>query len=194
MLNFCSTSFLFLHFFSFVTMRRVSSEGSLLDLDLPWKRVTQNDPNYERNWKSDMYTPHMEEDELDGRSASSPMQELTRVSPGKEGKRELTKEHSISVENLNQLEKVNKSHVREHVISESCRAYSDSQLAPGAKGSTESMERNDLPLPSTASFFKPFLLPSQHSHHHKLSSAKLHFKNLFGQVGHQFRELFFKKS
>lgn len=175
-------------------MRRVSSEGSLLDLDLlPWKKVTQNDPNYERNWKSDIYTPHMEEDELEGRSASSSMQELTRVSPGKEGKRELTKEHSISVENLNQLEKVNKSHVRECVISESCRAYSDSQLAPGAKGSTESMERNDLPLPSPASFSKPLLLPSQHSHHHKpkLSSAKLHFKSLFGQVGHQFRELFF---
>lgn len=135
----------------------------------------------------------MEQDELEERLASSPMQELTRVSPGKEGKRELTKEHSISVENLSELEKVNKSHVRECVIHESCRAYSDSQLAPDVKGSTESMERNDLPLPSPASFSKPFLLPYQHSHPHKtkLSSAKLHFKSLFGQVGHQFREPLF---
>lgn len=134
----------------------------------------------------------MEEDELEGRSACSPVQELTGVSPGEEGKGELTKEQSISVESLNQLEKVNKSHVRDRVINESCRAYSDSQLAPGAKGSAESMERNDLPLPSPASFSKPFLSPSQHSHDHKpkLSSAKLHFKSLFGQVGHQFREVF----
>lgn len=168
-------------------MRRFSSEGSLLDLDfLPWKRVTLSNPDYENNRQSGTYTPHMEEDELDGRSASSPIREPTRVSPGKDGKRELTKEHSVSVENLNELGKLDKSHLGVCVISEGCRAYSDSQLAPAAQGSKESVERDDLPPPSPSSSSNPFLFLSQHRNHHKpnLSSAKLHLKSLFGQVGY----------
>lgn len=168
-------------------MRRFSSEGSLLDLDfLPWKRMTLNDPDYEKNQQSGTYTPHMEEDELDGRSAGPPTL-APRVSPGKEGKRELTKDHSVSVENLSELGKLDKNHLRVCVISESCRAYSDSQLALAAQGSTENVERDDLPPPSPSSSSNPFLFLSQHRQHHKpkLSSAKLHLKSLFGQVGHQ---------
>ncbi|XP_041810791.1 regulator of G-protein signaling 1 [Chelmon rostratus] len=167
-------------------MRRFSSEGSLLDLDfLPWKRVAIRKPEHEKNQESGTYTPHVEGDELDGRSACPTIQE-PRASPGEATKRELTKEHSISVENLSELGKQDKSHLGVCVISESCRAYSDGQLAPAAQGSTESMERDDLPPASPSSSSSPVLFKSQHWHHPKpkLSSAKLHLKSLFGQSPH----------
>lgn len=169
-------------------MRRFSSEGSLLDLDfLPWKRVALRNPDYDKNRESGTYTPHLEEDELDGRSAGlTPTIQEPRAGPGEAGKKELTKEHSVSVENLSELGKVDKSHLGVCVISEGCRAYSDSQLAPAAQGSTESVERDDLPSPFPSSSSNQ-LFKSQHRHHHipKLSAAKLHLKSLFGQVGHQ---------
>ncbi|XP_070841589.1 uncharacterized protein [Chaetodon trifascialis] len=167
-------------------MRRFSSEGSLLDLDfLPWKRVALQKPDYEENQESGTYTPHMEEDELDGRSAGPTIQE-PRASPGDAGKKALTKEHSVSVENLSELGKQDKNHLGVCVISEGCRAYSDSQLAPAAQGSTESVERDDLPSTSPSSSPSPILFKSQHWHHHKpkLSAAKLHLKSLFGQSPH----------
>ncbi|XP_073319704.1 uncharacterized protein [Pagrus major] len=164
-------------------MRRFSSEGSLLDLDfLPWKRMAMKNPDFEQNRGSGTYTPHVEVDKLDGRSATPTILE-PRGSPGEQRRKELTKEHSVSVENLSSLEK---SHLGVCVISEGCRAYSDSQLAPATQGSTESMERDDLPPPSPSSSSNSFLFKSQHRHHHrpKLSSAKLHLKSLFGQSPH----------
>lgn len=168
-------------------MRRFSSEGSLLDLDFPlWRRVALKKPDNEKNQESGTYTPHKEKDELNRRSDCPNIQE-PRVSLGKAGMNELTKEHSISVENLSELGKMDKSHLGVCIISEGCRAYSDSQLAPAAQGSTESVERDDLPSQSPSSFSSPFLFKSLHGHHHKpkLSSAKLNLKYLFGQVGYQ---------
>ncbi|XP_044027362.1 regulator of G-protein signaling 3 [Siniperca chuatsi] len=168
-------------------MRRFSSEGSLLDLDfLPWKRVALKNPDYEKNRESGTYTPHVEEDELKERSTGlTPTIQEPRPSPGKAGKKELTKEHSVSAENLSKLGKVDKSHLGVCVISEGCRAYSDSQLAPDTQDSTESVERDDLQPQSPSSSSNPFF-KSQHRHHHKLklSAAKLHLKSLFGQSPH----------
>nr|XP_046273795.1 regulator of G-protein signaling 8 [Scatophagus argus] len=167
-------------------MRRFSSEGSLLDLDfLPWKKVALRNPDYGKNRKSATNIPHIEHDELDGSSACPTNQEA-RLSVDKAGKRELTKEHSVSVENLSELGKLNKNHLGVCAISEGCRAYSDSQLAPAAQGSTDSVERDDLPSLSPSSTATAFLFKSTHKHHHipKLLSAKLHLKSLFGQSPH----------
>ncbi|XP_034560664.1 regulator of G-protein signaling 8 [Notolabrus celidotus] len=165
-------------------MRRFSSEGSLLDLDfLPWRKMALRDQDHKR--KRESYTPHLEEDELNGR--------VGRVTPtilepgangGEEVKRELKKELSMSVEELSELRKMDQNHLRVSGISEGCRAYSDGQLAPDPKGSTESMGRDDLPPPSpSSSFSNPF--KSQQRHHRpKLSAAKLHLKSLFGQSPH----------
>ncbi|XP_062291618.1 regulator of G-protein signaling 8 [Scomber scombrus] len=166
-------------------MRRFSSEGSLLDLDfLPWRRVALRNQNNEKNRDSGTYTPHMDEDEMDGGSAGLPtiIQE-PKALPGEVGKRELTKEHSISVENLGKLDK---SHLGVSNISEGCRAYSDGQLAPDPQGSTESVEKDDLTSPSPSSSSNPFSLRSQNRHQRKakLSAAKLHLKSLFGQSPH----------
>lgn len=169
------------------TMRRFSSEGSLLDLDfLPWKRVMLNNPDCERNRDSGTYKVQV--DEVDGRSPSlNPIIQEPRASTGEPGQRELTKEHSVSVENIRDLEKQDKTHLGVCVITEGCRAYSDSQLAPAAQGSTENMERCYLPPQSPLSPSNPFPLKSQNRHQSKpkLSAAKLHLKSLFGQVRHQ---------
>ncbi|KAM7383674.1 hypothetical protein PAMA_011165 [Pampus argenteus] len=163
-------------------MRRFSSEGSLLDLDfLPWRRVALKIPQNENNRKSGTYTPHMDENKLDG---LPPTIQEPKASPGEDGKRELTKEHSVSVENLRELGKLEKSHLRVCAISEGCRAYSDSQLAPDPQGSTESMERDDLPSASPSFSSNPFKSQQRHHHKPKLSAAKLHLKSLFGQNTH----------
>ncbi|KAI3357997.1 hypothetical protein L3Q82_002960 [Scortum barcoo] len=168
-------------------MRRFSSEGSLLELDfLPWKRVALKNPDYEKNRESGTYTSHLEEDELNRTSAhQTPTIQEPRASPGEAGRKELTKEHSVSVENLSELGKLDKNHLGVCAISEGCRAYSDSQLVPAPQGSTESVETDDVPPPSPSSSSNPFF-KSQHRHHHipKLSAAKLHLKSLFGQIPH----------
>ncbi|XP_036949019.1 regulator of G-protein signaling 8 isoform X1 [Acanthopagrus latus] len=168
-------------------MRRFSSEGSLLDLDfLPWKRMALKNPDYKQNRVSGTYTPHMEVDVLDGGSTTPTILE-PRGSPDQPRRKELAKEHSVSVENLCELGKLEKSHLGVCVISEGCRAYSDGQLAPAAKGSTESVERDDQPPLSPSSSSNPFQFKSQDRHHHhraKLSTAKLHLKSLFGQSPH----------
>lgn len=166
-------------------MRRFSSEGSLLDIDiLPWKKVVLKASDYGKKRKSEIYTPHLEDDVLDGRSAGlTPTIQEPRESPGGAGKNELTREHSISLENISELQKLDKNHLGVCVISEGCRAYSDGQLAPAAQGSTESVGREDL---SPSSSLDPFSFKSQQRHHHraKLSAAKLHLKSLFGQSPH----------
>lgn len=164
-------------------MRRFSSEGSLLDLDfLPWRKVALKNQRNDREGESGTYTPHLEEDELDGRSASLPP-----IIREPKQKCDLTKEHSVSVENLSEQAKLEKNQLRVGIISEGCRAYSDSQLALDAKGSTESVERDEQPPPSPSSSSNPFTFKSHHRHHAKvkLSAAKLHIRSLFGQVKHQ---------
>ncbi|KAM9838498.1 uncharacterized protein ACBR49_017212 [Aulostomus maculatus] len=167
-------------------MRRFSSEGSLLDLDfLPWRRVALKSPDSEKNRESGTYTLNVKEDERDGRPAGRPPT-IQEPSPSEAEKRPLTKEHSVSVENLRELGKLDKSHLGVCVISEGCRAYSDSQLAPGPQGSTESIEKDDMaprsPSSSSSSFF--YKSHNKHPHRNKLSAAKLHIKSLFGQSPH----------
>ncbi|XP_071370644.1 regulator of G-protein signaling 18 [Centroberyx affinis] len=167
-------------------MRRFSSEGSLLDLDfLPWRRVALKDPGYERERDSGTYTPHPEEDEPGGRSATLPavLRDAAGPGPGMAGKGELTRERSVSVENLTELGTLEKNQLGVGIMGEGYRAYSDGQLAPAAKGSTESVERDDQPPPSPSSPSSPFSFKQQHRQHAKakLSAAKLHLKSLFGQ-------------
>lgn len=166
-------------------MRRFSSEGSLLDLDfLPWKRVALKKPDYGKDRESDTYTPHMEEDELDTCSAGLiPIMQEHRANPSEARKRELIKEHSVSVENLMEVGNLDKSHLGLCVISDGCRAYSDGQLAPAPQGSTESMERDDLPSPSSSSS-NTFKSHYRNQQKPKLSTAKLQLRSLFGQSPH----------
>ncbi|XP_059206221.1 regulator of G-protein signaling 3 isoform X2 [Centropristis striata] len=165
-------------------MRRFSSEGNLLDLDfLPWRRVALKDPDYENKRQSCTYTPHTEEHGLYGNTAvRTPIILEPGDYPSTGGKKELTKEKSVSVEDLIELAKQDKRHLGVCVLNEGCRAYSDGQLAPAAQGSTESMERDDLPPMSPTSSSNPFSFkPQQHRHHNKL---KLHLRSLFGQSPH----------
>ncbi|XP_038828382.1 regulator of G-protein signaling 3-like [Salvelinus namaycush] len=178
-------------------MRRFSSEGSLLNMDfLPWKKVELKNQNYHsRDGESGTYTPHLGEDELDGRTTSLPPTPLIlepEASPGRTpGRGELGKEHSVSVENVTDLGKPEgKGHLRVVNLSEGCRAYSDGQLAPATLGSsTESVGRHGRPPPSpsySTSGSSPFSFKSQQRSHAraKLSAAKLHLKSLFGQSPH----------
>ncbi|XP_077405557.1 uncharacterized protein LOC144037719 isoform X1 [Vanacampus margaritifer] len=162
------------------TLRRFSSEGSILDLDFfSWGKVDLKRTEHDKHRKSGTYSPYVAEF---GEDAG---QIPTIQEPGActAGKHELIKELSVSAENLRDLEKKSKKHLEVCAISEGCRAYSDSQLAPDAKGSTESVERDDLPSPA---YFNAFSLKSQHRQHNraKLSAAKLHLKSLFGQSPH----------
>ncbi|XP_030644374.1 regulator of G-protein signaling 1 [Chanos chanos] len=166
-------------------MRRFSSEGSLLDLDiLPWRRVDLSDKGYFREEASGTFTPHSEDD-LDAGPASLPSTPAANdpETSGRFGKGELKKEQSISVENVCDLKR-NSDFLRVVGLNESFRAYSDSQLAPGTTGSTESVGKDDIPppFPSATNSFN-----LKHHHHRrqqaraKLTSAKLHLKSLFGQ-------------
>lgn len=147
-------------------MRRSSSEGSLLDLDfLPWKQSHQ----------SGTFT----HEAGDARpSGGRPVIREPRPGPGGAGGTELTKEHSVSAETLSELGKQEQSLLSVGSMSEGCRAYSDSQLAPAPQGSTDRVEGCNLPPPSPSSPFK-----AHNKHHPKLVAAKLHLKNLFVQVG-----------
>ncbi|XP_054620759.1 regulator of G-protein signaling 8 [Dunckerocampus dactyliophorus] len=166
-------------------MRRFSSEGSLLDLDFfSWRKVAPKRPGCDTQKESGTYTPYVAEDEAEGRPAKQPPI-IQEPSPCEPVKKPLMKEQSVSVENLRELGKQEKSYLEVCSISEGYRAYSDSQLAPAAKGSTESVDLPPLspssPSSSSNQFFK-----SQHRHQHraKLSAAKLHFKSLFVQSPH----------
>ncbi|XP_074543464.1 uncharacterized protein LOC141803379 [Halichoeres trimaculatus] len=165
-------------------MRRFSSEGSLLDLDfLPWKKVPLKGQDHKRKRESN--TSYLEEDQLDGGVGRvTPTVLEPGVDGGVGGKKELTKELSVSVEDLTQLHKLDKTHLRVSQISEGCRAYSDGQLAPDHQSSTESVEREDPPPSSPFSSFSNPFKPQPRSHHPKLSAAKLHLKSLFGQSPH----------
>ncbi|XP_072303496.1 uncharacterized protein [Eucyclogobius newberryi] len=162
-------------------MRRFSSEGSLLDLDfLPWKKVTLKSPDDPRSRDSGTYTLHEYSDEPDcARTGCFPplIREPNR-------KRELTKERSISTENLNDIKKDNKirdmNRLSVCTISEGCRAYSDGQLASGAKGSTESIEKEEEVSPASPTDTACSSNPFKSHRRAKLHAAKLHIKSLFG--------------
>ncbi|KAG7501259.1 hypothetical protein JOB18_043996 [Solea senegalensis] len=162
-------------------MRRFSSEGNLLDLDFfPWRKVALKNSDNEKNRNSGTYTlTHLEKDKGEHRGSAGLTGAESSVYAGE--KRELTKEHSISAENMSEMGKQNKNLLGVCDLSESCRAYSDSQLAPPAQGSGDSVDGGDAP-PS----LNPFCYPHQQEHHHraKLSTAKLHLKMLFGQSPH----------
>nr|XP_020480488.1 regulator of G-protein signaling 1-like [Monopterus albus]XP_020480489.1 regulator of G-protein signaling 1-like [Monopterus albus]XP_020480490.1 regulator of G-protein signaling 1-like [Monopterus albus]XP_020480491.1 regulator of G-protein signaling 1-like [Monopterus albus]XP_020480493.1 regulator of G-protein signaling 1-like [Monopterus albus]XP_020480494.1 regulator of G-protein signaling 1-like [Monopterus albus] len=165
-------------------MRRFSSEGSLLDLDfLPWKRDALTNPHNEKNQAPNTYTSNVEEGKVNGRSpVLIPIIQEHTLSGGEVEKNEMIKGHSTSVKNLSEQETLDKSHLGVCVISECCRAYSDSQLAPNTQGSSENMERDSQLTPSPSSSSSPFSFKSQHRHHKpKLPAAKLHLKSLFGQ-------------
>lgn len=153
-------------------MRKFSSEGSLLDLDfLPWRRVTPNKENRKTVAFSSTFVDY----------AQPPFIQEPVV--GEEGSKKLTREASTSAENLSV--KVDRNHLAVCVINEGFRAYSDSQLSPAARGSSDSVEKEDplstSPLADPCKAFKP----EQKIHHRpKLSSAKLHLRSLFGQSPH----------
>ncbi|XP_072530874.1 uncharacterized protein [Salminus brasiliensis] len=166
-------------------MRRFSSEGSLLDMDvLPWKKVVLNDENHNKEDKTGTYRQVVFlEDESDRGAVSLPSTPAAR-----EVKKELTKEHSISVENLSELDK-SSGFLRVAGLNESFKAYSDSQLAPGNIGSTESVGKEDTPPMSPTPSSSPLSFNADHHPHRrqvkaKLSAAKLHLKSFFGQSPH----------
>lgn len=163
-------------------MRRFSSEGSLLDLDfLPWKTKALENPDFGVSQNSETNGPHLESNELNARLPGlTPTILEPKATPSERS--ELSREHSLSVENLTELGKLKQNHLQVCAINEGCRAYSDSQLAPTAPDSCGGAVRDGHPPPSASS---NLFSKSHHRHHHraKLSAAKLHLKSLFGQVG-----------
>lgn len=164
-------------------MRRFSSEGSLLDMDfLPWKKVALKDENHNKEDTMGTYRQSSFLDDETDRGAMS----LPSTPAAREVKKQLTKDHSISVENLADLDK-SSSFLGVASLNESFKAYSDSQLAPGTIGSTESVGKGDSPPRSPTASSSPFNA-EHHSHRKqvkaKLSAAKLHLKSLFGQSPH----------
>lgn len=157
-------------------MRRFSSEGSLLGPDFPLLKKLALNPDYGKNQESGTYTPRSQDDEQGIKSGGViPVIKEPTESSGEMRKSELSREHSVSAENLGKLDS---SHLGGCAISEASRAYSDSQLSPAAQVGTESTEKRNPP-PSSAS-------PSsvvEHRHRARLSAAKLHLKSLFTQVG-----------
>ncbi|KAM9737302.1 uncharacterized protein ACNS7B_013058 isoform 1-T2 [Menidia menidia] len=164
------------------TMRRFSSEGNLLDLDfLPWRKVAMKSPG--QSQESGTYTAHVGAHELDGGSAgpSPPIREpATPCAEG--GGRGLSREHSVSVENLGQLGGAQQGRLGACLLSDSFRAYSDGQLAPAGQPASD----RDPGPGSPAACCPPFSLKSQQRHQHRarLSAAKTHLKSLFGQSPH----------
>ncbi|XP_063041317.1 regulator of G-protein signaling 1 [Engraulis encrasicolus] len=179
-------------------MRRFSSEGSLLDLDaLPWRRVELNSklepPEAFGGSGVGVYTPHLEAIDspplspspapvMAAENASSP---TSRV----RSSRELVKEHSMSVENITELDKAG-GELRVASLNDSYRAYSDGQLHKDPQGSRESVggtlgdgDAHSPHSPSSGTKCNPLSSMGLHQHQHharaRLSAAKLHLKSLF---------------
>lgn len=144
--------------------------------------MTLKKPDYGKNQESSTYTPHLQGDELDSESGRKiPMIQEPTESPGEMRKTELSREHSMSAENLSELGKLENSHL---VISETSRAYSDSQLFPAAQVSTESMEKDHPSSSSASPSSSPLKMEHRHRQGARLSAAKLHLKSLFTQSPH----------
>lgn len=156
-------------------MRRFSSEGSLLDLDVfPWRRVGAKkvEQGQEGCNVVDTYTPHLEVPE---RPFEAPAAAMSSRGRG----RELVKEHSLSVENITDMDKV-AGGLQSPSLNESYRAYSDSQLAPDPTGSRHSVDPDAPPSPSSVKCH-PLSTMTLHPNQARarLSAAKLHIKSLF---------------
>lgn len=160
-------------------MRRFSSEGCLLDIDFfPWKKVELKKSSLAKKQDCGTYKFYSESEDVPRGSAGLiPLIQMPTEFTG--DKKQLTKEHSVSLEDVCDVGKRNKDLLGVCEINNGCRAYSDSQLAPPIQNRHESMEKDDVSFPSSASSFNP----SDH-HKHRLLAAKLHLKSLFGQVGH----------
>ncbi|KAI7798606.1 regulator of G-protein signaling 18 [Triplophysa rosa] len=155
-------------------LRKFNSEGALLDLDYSPRR--QGDG-----------TLDMSEDEMDCAPASYPCTpDAKSASTGKNTKGELNRDHSV--ENLIGLEK-DSDFLKVTNFNDSFKAYSDSQLAPNAKGSFDKMEKwgnhSHLLSSTLKSSHSPVSPRPPHFHRQqaraKLAAAKLHIKSLFGQ-------------
>ncbi|XP_076157664.1 uncharacterized protein LOC143140566 [Alosa pseudoharengus] len=157
-------------------MRRFSSEGSLLDLDaLPWRRVALKRAEQEQEgYDVGSYTPHLEEPES---LPVPPAPVMSKARGGWGGGRELVKEHSMSVENITELDKAASD--LQSPLNESYRAYSDGQLAQDPGGS-RAVGIDTPPSPSSTKCH-PLSTMSLHPHHARarLTAAKLHLKTLF---------------
>lgn len=167
-------------------MRRFSSEGCLLDIDFfPWKKVALKKTGVDQHRHSGTYTINSENEDVPTGSAGL-IPYIQKPSECAGHKKELTKEHSVSLEDICDAGVRNNNLLRVCELNEGCRAYSDGQLAPPIQNRHESVEKNDTPSPSTSSSFNLFTssLNHEHPHKHKLSAAKLHLKSLFGQVRH----------
>ncbi|XP_066531809.1 regulator of G-protein signaling 1 isoform X2 [Hoplias malabaricus] len=166
-------------------MRRFSSEGSLLDLDLlHWKKVSLKDENQNNDGKKRIYRQQTLMEVETHREAKS----LPSTPAVQEPKKELLKDHSVSVENLTDLEK-SSGFLMVTNLNESFKAYSDSQLAPGTSGSTESVGKEDARPHSPTASSSPLSFNQEHHQRQshvraRLSAAKLHLKSLFGQSPH----------
>ncbi|XP_051519739.1 regulator of G-protein signaling 18 [Myxocyprinus asiaticus] len=158
-------------------LRKFSSEGALLDLDFsPWSQENGD------------VTPGTSDDEMDGSPASYPCTpDAKSGGAGQSGKSQLNRDHSSSVENVDGMEK-NSAFLKVTNLNDSFKAYSESQLAQNATGSSESMGKCDSSPHSSPSTLKSghfSISPRPHSHRlqarAKLTAAKLHLKSLFGQ-------------
>ncbi|XP_051948814.1 regulator of G-protein signaling 18 [Xyrauchen texanus] len=158
-------------------LRKFSSEGALLDLDFsPWSQGDED------------VTLGSSDDEMNGASASYPCTpDAKSGSAGQSRKGELNRDHSFSMENLVGME--DSGFLKVTSLNDSFKAYSDSQLAPKATGSSESMGKCNNSPNSPSSTLKsgnlsisprPSLFHGQQARA-KLTAAKLHLKSLFGQ-------------
>lgn len=183
-------------------MRRFSSEGSLLGLDIfPWKSVPPKDDHSDKVNESGTYKtpPRQGRDEVDPRVVSLPATPSALQDPMSRSAKNFAKELSLSVEDLTDLN-LAPGLLKVTNLNESFKAYSDSQLAPHADSSGESAEKDESQSPSAtlnAFCFHSSSGGHQNRHHvrFKLSSAKLHLKSLFGQVrGQGVKSLYFSMS
>ncbi|KAG7281759.1 hypothetical protein CRUP_028073 [Coryphaenoides rupestris] len=120
-------------------MRRFSSEGSLLDLDiLPWRRLQVTEPALRKRESGARNTQHPSRSERDARCATLPpnIREPGSGPGGADTSAMLTKELSVSVEDLTALSKHQMDYLGVGTMGDGFRAYSDGQLAPTAQGSS----------------------------------------------------------
>lgn len=171
-------------------MRRFSSEGSLLGLDIfPWKSVSQKaDHSDQVDGVDANKTPPRQGNQVDHGATSLPATPSAVQEPVSRSAKDFSRELSFSVEDLTELE-IAPGLLKVTNLNESFKAYSDSQLAPHAISSGENVEKDDVTSPSPTSTLNTFCYnsgPGTHQNRHhvrsKLSSAKLHLKSLFGQV------------
>ncbi|KAI5621653.1 regulator of G-protein signaling 1 [Silurus asotus] len=175
-------------------MRRFSSEGSLLDLDIfPWKNESRKDGQSRRVERPGAYmTMPCQGNVADHGTVCLPATPAALQEPASRPAKELSRADSYSVEDFSELD-VAPGLLKVTSLNESFRAYSDSQLAPRSISSEGSVEKDDgqSPSPASSPTLNAFCFNAgggmhQNRHHvrAKLSAAKLQLKSLFGQSPH----------